>query len=175
MTDNPYDNAPQMGHNEPPEQTPAERVEELILSAGECPEDLKTLDNAHKAMLLAKQLKIEHTRLDDEKGQFLNEAKKKQAEGRRIFDGDMKALEEGRQKVLLALGRYMSDNGEMDLKNNFGQSANLDADVTFEIVDRDKLPRKYMKPDDAALRKAIKADAKIPGVIRKVTPKATVR
>lgn len=171
---NPYDNAPPpMGDNNPPEQTPAERVEELILAAEACPAELSR-EQAERAMLLAKQLKLEHTRLSDEKGQFLNEAKKAQTKAKLDFDPDMKKLDEGRGKVLLAIGRWLSDNGEMRLANGYGQNARLDADVSFQIVDLPKLPRKYMKPDDAAIKKAIKADTKIPGVLRVSTPKAIV-
>lgn len=160
-----------VGHNEPPKD--ANVFQDLADLAAECGDfcvvieshgaGLLTIDDARKAVMFAKRLKIIQGRMDEE---FKAEsASLKQALDAMVapYKRGIDGAEDIRQTFLTDLQDYMDRTKTSEVKTDYGPKAYIKMSLQAKIDDEKAIPKKFRKVDEKAVLKALKDDKQVKG------------
>ncbi len=163
----PDTNAPLMGHNAAPDTASldpslatATRLLGLYEKLGET--DI-TEDNAPEVVTMVKQITLLTNQLDTDRKAADAEWKKSIPQA--IVDAvkALKKLVVAKEDAKALLAGYMVATNQTIITNDYGNSAKLQNDLVFVIAEPDKIPRKFLKVDEGAVKKALKEGQDVPG------------
>ncbi len=149
------------GHNMPPSDDliKAERLIERADSAGR----VATIDDAHVAIDLVKQMTVLAKRLDDARKEAAAPHKQAQAEAELPYKTRLTPMGVAKTKLLYALHAWRTRAGLARITTDLGATVYPRTAYRVKITDPSAIPRAYCAPNEDAISVALRNGAEVPG------------